>query len=118
MLAWAATRPEGLVGVVNLSGGAGALMPGRNCDENGLMSAFASSGARSRVPTLWLYAENDTFFGPDLSRQMAEAFRAAGGRAEYHLLPSFADEGHFFVHSPEAVRLWAPVLDKCMAGIR
>lgn len=64
LLAWAATRPDGLVGVVNLSGGSGALIPGRNGDEKTLVAAFASYGARARIPTLWLYAENDSFFGP------------------------------------------------------
>ena len=32
---------------------------------------------------LWIYIENDTFFGPELSRRMHAAYTGAGGNAEY-----------------------------------
>jgi len=53
------------------------------------------------VPMLWIYIENDTFFGPALSKRMHDAFTAAGGNAEYHLVPPFGYEGYWFVGSPE-----------------
>jgi len=31
---------------------------------------------------LWFYIENDTFFGPALSKRRHEAFTAAGSRAD------------------------------------
>src|SRR5258706_2200599 len=43
---------------------------------------------------LWIYIENDTFFGPSLSNRMHEAFTAEGGKAEYRLMPPFGNEGH------------------------
>ncbi len=39
-------------------------------------------GSRTRVPTLWLYAENDSLFGPELVRGMHEAYVKAGGRVD------------------------------------
>lgn len=47
-----------------------------------LVEATADFGRTSRVPMLWIYIENDTFFGPDLSKRMHQAFTAARGRAE------------------------------------
>jgi hypothetical protein len=44
---------------------------------------------------LWIYAENDSYFGPELTKRMHNAFTAAGGDAEYHLLPAFGNDGHF-----------------------
>ena len=40
------------------------------------------------------------------------AFTAAGGRADFHLMPPFGNEGHFFIGSPEAIPLWSPLVTK------
>src|SRR5258707_133292 len=77
-----------------------------------LVEATAAFGRTSRVRMLWIYIENDTFFGPDLSKRMHAAFTAAGGRAEYHLMPPFGNEGHFFIGSPDAIPLWSPLVAK------
>jgi invasion protein IalB len=50
---------------------------------------------------LWIYIENDTFFGRALSKRMHQAYTEAGGNAEYHLLPPFGSEGHFLIDSPD-----------------
>jgi dienelactone hydrolase len=112
MLSWAATQPPGLVGVVSLSGGTGALMPERNCDEDALVATFASLGGRVRVPTLWLYAENDSYFGPRLVRRMHGAFTRAGADATLTLLPSVGPDGHQLWRLYEGRILWLPALDR------
>lgn len=112
MLAWAPTRPEGLVGVINVSGGTGSFAPGRNCDENGLVSAMASVGAQARVPTLWLYAENDGYFGPDLVRSMHAGFAKQGGTAELALLSPIGKDGHDLWWRFDGRLLWLPQLDR------
>ena len=43
---------------------------------------------------------------------MHDAFAAAGGRAEYHLMPPFGNEGHFFIGSPDAIPIWSPLVTK------
>ena len=43
---------------------------------------------------------------------MYEAFTAAGGKAEYHLMPPFGDDGHFFIGSPDTIPLWSPLVTK------
>jgi len=61
---------------------------------------------------LWFYIENDTLFGPALSKRMHEAFTGAGGRAEYHLMPPFGNEGHSFIGSPDTIATWSPLVEK------
>ena len=112
MLAWATTRPEGLVGIVNLSGGTGSPTAGRNCDEDGLVSAFASFGARSRVPTLWLYAENDSFFGPELVRRLHTAFTREGGQATLSQFGPVGEDGHQLWYLFDGRMLWLPAVDQ------
>ena len=119
-LALAARSPELVSGVINFAGGRGGRSYGianRNCAPAQLLSAVAAYGRATRVPTLWLYAKNDTFFGPELSRQMADAFRFGGGVVDYHLLPSVADEGHYLIYSDESVRQWSPLVEKFTRGL-
>jgi hypothetical protein len=59
---------------------------------------------------LWIYGKNDNYFGPHLSKQMFQAWQAAGGNTEYHLLPAFKQEGHLLVDYPQAVAVWAPLV--------
>jgi dienelactone hydrolase len=86
--------------------------PNNNCAADQLVEATGEFGRTARVPMLWIYAENDTFFGPALSRKMHEAYTGAGGSAEYHMLRPFGNEGHFLIDSADAIPLWAPLVSK------
>lgn len=101
-LAYAARRPAGVGAVVNFSGGRGGHhmnRPGNNCAPERLIETARQFGATTTVPTLWIYAENDTYFAPALSRAMADAFAKAGGRVDYVLLPPVGSEGHGAIRS-------------------
>ena len=75
VLAFAARRPAGLLGVVNVSGGAWRTNgEGNVCQHDDLVAAMATLGARTRIPTLWLYAENDSLFPPELVTRMRDAY--------------------------------------------
>ena len=84
--------------------------PNNNCAPDQLIKATGEFGRTARVPMLMIYIENDTFFGPELSKRMHAAYTAAGGNAEYHLLPPFGGEGHFLIGSKDAIPLWAPLV--------
>jgi dienelactone hydrolase len=95
VLAFAARRPAGLLGVVNVSGGAWRTNgEGNVCEHADLVAAMATFGSRTRIPTLWLYAENDSLFPPDLVARMRDAYAAAGGRAELRMFPPVVHDGH------------------------
>jgi dienelactone hydrolase len=86
--------------------------PNNNCAPDQLVEATADFGRMARTPMLWIYIENDTFFGPELSRHMHQAYTAAGGHAEYHLLPPFGSDGHFLINSADSIPLWAPLVSQ------
>lgn len=101
-LALAARNPAGIRAVINFAGGGGGRNFGKandNCAPERLIASAAAFGRTARVPTLWLYAKNDTFFPPDLSQAMADAYRQAGGAVDYRLLPAQAGEGHMLIRS-------------------
>jgi dienelactone hydrolase len=92
--------------------------PNNNCAPDKLVEATADFGRTARTPMLWIYIENDTFFGPALSRQMHQAYTSAGGNAEYHLLPPFGSDGHFLIDSAESIPLWAPLVSRFLDRIQ
>jgi dienelactone hydrolase len=98
--------------VINFAGGRGGAHPQvGNCAPQRLVDAAARDGSTARIPTLWLYAANDSFFAPALARKMSEAFVRAGGRAEYVALPAFGSDGHRVFRSADARALWQPPVE-------
>jgi dienelactone hydrolase len=116
-LAFAARRPAGLIGIVNISGGVWrAKADGGVCDFDGLTAAMASFGARTRIPTLWLYAENDSLFPPQVVGRMRDAYAADGGRAELVMLSPILHDGHrLFADFGGRVK-WLRALDRFLAA--
>src|SRR5262249_21748791 len=95
VLAYAARRPAGLIRLLHIPGGVWrSRADGSMCEFAGLTAAMASFGARTRIPTLWLYAENDSLFSPDVVARMRDAYVAAGGRAELVMFPPILHDGH------------------------
>jgi dienelactone hydrolase len=114
-IALSSVNPPQVRAIITFAAGRGGRIDGKpnnNCAPDKLVEATADFGRTSRVPMLWFYIENDTFFGPALSKRMHEAFTAAGGRAEYHLMRPFGNEGHFFVGSPDTIPMWSPLVEK------
>jgi hypothetical protein len=88
------SQPAGLLGVVNVSGGMWRAEGDNVCSHDRLVAATASRGARTRIMTLWLYAENDSLFPLAAVQRMREAYVKAGGRAELQMLPPILYDGH------------------------
>ncbi|MEJ0012479.1 MAG: peptidase [Bauldia sp.] len=111
LLALTARKPQGVRAIIDFAGGRGGHNGGRklnNCAPDRLVAAAGTFGATARLPALWLYAANDTYFPPDLSGRMADAYRTAGGNVEYHLVPAIPREGHALIAAPDA---WAPYVE-------
>jgi dienelactone hydrolase len=107
--------------LIVFAGGRGGRVggkPNNNCAPDKLVEATADFGRTGRQPMLWIYIENDTFFGPDISKRMHAAYTGAGGNAEYHLMPPFETEGHFFIDSPNAIPLWSPLVSQFLNNHR
>jgi len=120
-IALASLNPPQVKAIITFAAGRGGRVDGKpnnNCAPDKLVAATEEFGRTSRVPMLWIYIENDTFFGPALSKRMHEAFTTAGGKADYHLLPPFGTEGHFLIGSADAIPIWSPLVAKFLEGQR
>jgi len=97
-LALARRDPREIAAIIAFAPGRGGHAHGRAgevCAPDKLLAASGALGRDARVPVTWLVAENDSYFSPDLSKRMADAFRAGGNSVTFRVLPPFAREGHW-----------------------
>jgi len=96
--------------VINVSGG----LRSESCaavTEDALVTAVRAFGVKSRVPSLWVYAKNDSFFGPDLVERMRSAFLEGGGDAKLVMLEPEGKDGHAIFSTPGGRAKWLPEMD-------
>jgi dienelactone hydrolase len=93
-IAAASLAPTGVVAVVNFAGGRGSVSADVVCKPDELVEAYGDFGKTVRVPSLWIYSQNDHFFGPDLARRMFAAFRSSGAPGELIIAPPYQRDGH------------------------
>ncbi len=108
-VAMAAKNAPGVAAAINFAGGGGGdpkTHPGNPCMPGQLERLFAGYGQTARIPTLWVYAENDLFMGATQPRLWFSAFQAAGGVGEFVQFPPDGEDGHaLFTHAPQ---VWQP----------
>jgi dienelactone hydrolase len=116
-LALAGEGSKNVVAIVAFAPGRGGHandIPNRICAPHTLIAAAGEFGKAARVKVMWLVAANDSYFSPAFSRQMVDAFRAAGGKADFRVLPAHGSEGHWLVEAGGGVNLAAPELDRAL----
>lgn len=122
-IALSSRNPPGVAGMINFAGGRGGhqkLAGGGigNCTPRALVDAAARFGATARVPMLWIYTENDSFFEPSLAKRMVEAYDGAGGKAVYRPVGAFGRDGHSLAGSSNGGPVWSPLVESFLAGAR
>ena len=113
----AAENPAGVAAILNFDGGQhNTSSPGEPCKPDNLVDTFSALGRTARVPALWLYAENGSFYGPELANRMFEAYTAGGAPAQLRMLPPFGSNGHDLVTMAPA-DTWFPSVEPFLAGL-
>lgn len=118
-LALAARNPGEVRAIVNMAGGRGGHAGGQPhaiCGRDRLVEAAGRFGSTARIPTLWLYSENDSYFGPKLASDMAEAWRAGGAAAELDILPPYGSDGHDIANDRAGWDAWGAIADRFLAA--
>jgi dienelactone hydrolase len=110
-----------VVAFINMAGGRGGHMDDKDnvvCHPERLISGVAEFGKTARTPMLWVYAQNDSFFGPDLARSMADAFRSTGGTLDFEQTRSFGRDGHQLFFGRRGSLEWGPLVSRYLDGIK
>lgn len=115
-IAYASQAHANVVAAINISGGRGGHylnLPNSNCHPEHLIEAAADFGETAKLPMLWVYARNDSFFGPTLVQALQRAFSAAGGTARLVETAASGSEGHaLFYENPD---IWGPLFADYLA---
>lgn len=135
-------KPDGVVIVGHSAGGWGALalagrsdvsaivvfaagrggrandFPNQVCAPHTLKAAAAEFGKGARVPVTWLVAANDSYFSPAFSKQLADAYRGAGGKVSFAALAAHGGEGHWLPEGESGVKLAASELERALKPVR
>jgi dienelactone hydrolase len=116
-LALAGRNPDGVSAIIAFAPGRGGRandFPNQVCAPHTLIAAAAEFGRGARVPVTWLVAANDSYFSPDLSRQLADAFRGSGDKVNFRVLSASGGEGHWLAETEAGVRSAGPELDRAL----
>jgi dienelactone hydrolase len=118
-LATIALGTEDLPGVRGLINFAGGLRDDSDrCGwRSALVTAFAEYGAKNKIPSLWMYGENDSLFGPDLAGRMHAAFERAGGHGRLVEYPSFKRDSHGMLASRDGEKVWLADTEKFLEQV-
>lgn len=109
VIATGARNLPGVKAIINFDGGRGAIDGKSLCDKTGLMQAYAQYGKTTNTPSLWLYAENDKSFSPDIGREMFNAYRQRENGAQFIVMPPYGKNGHTFMDSAPESFWWTTV---------
>jgi dienelactone hydrolase len=108
-VALTANAPRNLVAAINFAGGRGASANHEICNSLSLIAAYHDLGRSSRTPMLWIYADNDNYFWPEIARQFDAAFRSSGGLDQFVHTPAFGEDGHTLF--TRGIDVWSPIVD-------
>jgi dienelactone hydrolase len=111
MVGLTADPPQNLVAAISFAGGRGSNAPDHVCNPEALIETFGDFGKHSRIPMLWVYADNDHFFGPQLAHAFYQAFSQSGGKAEFIAAGPFGEDGHS-LFSLRGIPIWTPLVDQ------
>ena len=119
-LALASESPQDISAIIAFAPGRGGRandFPNQVCAPHSLMSAAAEFGKTARTPVTWLVAANDTYFAPDFSRRLADAFRGSGGKVDFRVLPAYGSEGHWLPETEGGMKIAGPELDRALKPV-
>lgn len=106
-LAAGAGALPGVRGLLNFAGGLRA--DDGSCQwKSALVSAFADYGSHSRLPSLWFYGANDSYFNHELVNRLYQAYNGAGGNARLVAYGAFKRDAHGMVGSRDGFAVWWP----------
>jgi dienelactone hydrolase len=112
----------GLIGAIDFAGGRTNMSEvySPNYVNRMMVDGFAELGKTTRIPTLWVFAENDSRYTAETIRASFEAFQAAGGKGRLLLSPPIEGDGHF-IYGPvfggrRSRSIWVR-LERCCVAI-
>ena len=114
-LALGAANPRGVKGLVNFAGGL-RQEDCRNWKEQ-LATAAGNYARDTKLPSLWFYGDNDSYFDVPTWQAMHAQYKAAGGQATLVAFGAFGSDSHSLFGSQRGGAIWEPELTAFLSSI-
>ena len=114
-LAFGTLNVPNVKGLISFAGGVSVS----DCDRptESLIEAAGYLGARTKIPSIWFWGENDQVFPASTWRPMYQRYHDAGGPAELVAYGTFMIDSHNLLGFPESVGIIGPKLDAFLARV-
>ena len=114
-LAYGVLHRREVRGLINFAGGIRIA----NCPAGaaGLNQALRGYAQATRLPSQWLYGQNDSLFPTPLWHAMFDNYVEAGGKAELADLGKFLPDTHDMLDKPEGLAAWQARVDAFLGRI-
>ena len=114
-LAFGSQNYPGVKGLINFAGG----LRQEHCVgwERNLAKGAAEYARQTRLPSLWFYGDNDSYFNTDTYRAMFEQYTAAGGQARLVAFGKFGTDSHSMFGARAGAAIWQPEVSKLLASV-
>ena len=99
----------GLVAAIDIAGG--EHFGGCDALNQSIPADFKDLGSRSRIPNLWIFAQNDSNHPPDQVEVMRQAFAGAGADLKLVTLPAMGSDGHAAMGTFQGRAKWLVEVD-------
>jgi dienelactone hydrolase len=114
-IAYGVEAAPGVRALINFSGG---LRQDACTDWQGnLTHAFGAYGEKTRVPSLWLYGDNDSIWPAPLVASMYAAYSEHGANAKMVDFGTYKNDAHRLVGDRDGVRVWWPAVEAFLARV-
>ena len=113
-MAFGATAHPGVLGLVNFAGG----LRQETCPgwESVLARAFGNYGKKTKIPSLWFYGDNDSYWSKDTWQAMharySEGVSPNGATAQMVAFGTFVVDAHSMFGHPKGRAIWEPEMQK------
>ena len=114
-IAYGMSAAPGVRGLINFSGG----LRQDACTgwQDNLTHAFEQYGESVRVPSLWIYGDNDSVWSPDLTKRMYTNYIEHGAPARMVDFGDYKNDAHRLVVDRDGVRIWWPTVEAFLQRI-
>jgi dienelactone hydrolase len=114
-LAFGTLGYPGVKGLVNFAGG----LKQETCGgwEANLGRAAGRYGAESKLPSLWFYGDNDSYFSVKTYKGMHEHYTASGGKVELVEFGTFGNDAHAMFGVIAGERIWQTKVQEFMQKV-
>jgi dienelactone hydrolase len=105
-------KPKGLLGGINFSGGTGGdpdQNPSNPCGPQRMSDYWGTLASQGVPPMLWLYWQNDKYWGENNPKAWHKAWVTGGGSADFESFPPAGLDGHSGLNID--MSSWLPVVD-------